>query len=163
MFFFSLSTYQCGLVVCECLPLYLWGECLWVCWCVGKVKLSPCQTDGYQQGSSEWVLLYSGAKRLSCNLHCLSLIFSLSRCTFHLLCVCLRAHLFPLHSMVCVNISVCDKGTEGACWLVFVSVLQADTGGNKRHAGSCPAQSLHWVPLLMAIPDCVSSQSHYLT
>lgn len=77
--------------------------------------------------------------------------------------MCVRACSFIPFALLCVNISVCDKGTEGACWLVRVSVLEADTGGNKRYAGSCPAQSLHWVPSLMAIPDCVSSQSHYLT
>ncbi len=80
------------------------------------------------------------------------------------LCACVCVLIYSLCApTVCVNISVRDKGTEGACWLVRVSVLEADTGGNKRHAGSCPAQSLHWAPSLMAVPDCVSSQSHYLT
>lgn len=29
----------------------------------------------------------------------------------------------------CVDIRPCDKGAEGACWLVLGSVLEADTGG----------------------------------
>lgn len=90
----------------------------------------------------------------------LSLIFF---CTFHLLCMHLCSHLLPLHSFTHVNISACDKGTEGACWLVFVSVLEVDIGRNKSHAGSCPAQSLHWVPSLMATAECGTSKSHYLT
>lgn len=102
-----LITHECRLVVCKCLPLCLWYECLWACWCVGKVEaVSPCQTDGYQQGSREWVLLYRGAKRLSCNLHCLSLIFSLSLCTFHLLCVhlCACARVYTLIYSLCTPI-----------------------------------------------------------
>lgn len=70
---------------------------------------------------------------------------------------------FTPFALLCVNISVRDKGTEGACWLVCASVLEADTGGNKRHADRCPAQSLHWVPSLMEVPDCALSQSDCLT
>lgn len=111
------------------------------------------------------LLLYIPAKRLSCNLLSLSLRphppFPLpSRCTFHLHSVCVwtsvsvfaRLLIYSLHSpSVCVNISVRDKGTEGGCWLLFASVLQADTGGNKWRAGSCPALSLRWLPSPMAI------------
>lgn len=135
-FFFTLSIYQ---------PR-AWASCVSVVWVVVSVLMcregeavSPCQTDGYQQGSREWVLLYSGAKRLSCNLHCLSLIFPSLDVPF-IFCVCMCS--FAPFALLCVNISVHDKGTEGACWLVCVSVLEADTGGNKRYAGSCPAQSL---------------------
>lgn len=78
------------------------------------------------------------------------------------LCVCVRERtsvsvsarmlIYSLHSpSACVNISVRDKGTEGGCWLLFASVLPADTGGNKWRAGSCPARSLRWLPSLMAI------------
>lgn len=87
-----------------------------------------------------------------------------SHCTFHLHSVrarvCVRPSvsvfarllIYSLHSpSACVNISVRDKGTEGGCWLLFASVLPADTGGNKWRAGSCPARSLRWLPSLMAI------------
>lgn len=117
----------------------------------------PRQTDGYLVDSSGRVLLYRRAKRLSCNLHCLPLLSPPTAQSLYLsssLCVCafVRLLIYSLCSpSACVNISTRDKGTEGACWLVFVSVLEADTGGNKWHAGSCPAQSLHWVPSLMAI------------
>lgn len=73
------------------------------------------------------------------------------------ICVCMYVCLFTPFAFLCVNISVRDKGTEGACWLVRVNVLEADNGGNKRHTSSCPAQGLHWVPSLVAVPDCVSS------
>lgn len=48
------------------------------------------------------------------------------------MCVCS----FTPFALLCVSRVVCDKGTEGACWLQRVSVLEADTGGNKWHAGS---------------------------
>lgn len=125
---------ECRLVVFELLPLWVFVGTV-MCW-EGEA-VSPLQTDGYQQGSREWVLLYSGAKRLSCNLHCLSLIFALARCSFYLACV--RACSFTPCAMLCVNISLCYKGAEGACWLVCVCVLEADTEGSKWHAGCSSA------------------------
>ena len=113
----SSSKYLHLLFICECnlvlyiyiyeyLPLCLWDECLWV-WCEGEA-VSPCQTDGYQRGSWEWVLLYSGARRLSCNLHCLShLSFSPSVAVPFIFSVCVY---------VCVLIySLCTCTCEYRC------------------------------------------------
>lgn len=88
----------------------LWA-CVSVLMCWEGEAVSPCQTDGYQQGSREWMLLYSGAKRLSCNLHCLSLIFPPARC-FHLLSVRLCV------AFVCVHVliySLCTPMCEYQC------------------------------------------------
>lgn len=133
------------------------------CRCVAAAASTAPLTDANLVVSGRRLLLYIPAKRLSCNLLSLSLRPrppSPSRCTFHLQSVCVwtsvsvfaRLLIYSLHSpSACVNISVRDKGTEGGCWLLFASVLQADTGGNKWRAGSCPALSLRWLPSPMAI------------
>lgn len=97
----------------------------------------------YKRGAGESPLLSGGAERLNCNRHTLILertfhcflFLNLFFFTSHLFFIFLRARMrvcmFTPFALHCVNISAHDKGAEGARWLLRMSVLEADTAGNK--------------------------------
>lgn len=92
----------------------------------------------------------------------LFLIFSLSRCTFHLLCVhlcvCVRAHLFPLHSYVWISVCVIKEQKEPVGWYAWVCWRQILEEINDMQAAAqlrVYTGCHHWWPFLTVCPHKV--------
>ena len=128
----SSSKYLHLLFICECnlvLYIYIWVPALvFVGWVfVSVVRRWSCLSLPDRWLSARLLRVSAALQRsqevkLQSPLSLPPLIFPLSRCTFHLLsvCLCVRAHLLPLHLYLWVSVRLIKEQKEPVGWWAWV-------------------------------------------